>query len=150
MGVENVYMLPEDRSRYHREPAGIRTCYPMMCITDKEVLVSYEMSNPMPPMAVLDIFPIDWLYEAIVPEGPHVCLEIEDRPVEGAEITLEDGTAFGWADVLGKALGIFEPMAKRTRVPVCSFLENCGAVIPEGGWHPEEGPRGTIHAKRVK
>ena len=150
MGVENVYMLPEDRSRYHREPAGIRTCYPLLCITDEEVLVSYEMSNPMPSLAVLDIFPIDWLYEAIVPEGPYVRLTVEGRPVEGADITLEDGTAFGWADVLGRALGIFEPMVKRTRVPVRIFLENYGASIPEGGWHADEGPRGTIHAQRVK
>jgi len=150
MGVENVYMLPEDRSRYHREPAAIRTCYPLLCITDKEVLVSYEMSNPIPPRAVLDIFPIDWLYQPIVPEGPYVRLMIDGRPVEGAEITMEDGTAFGWADVLGKALGLFEPMAKRTRVPVHTFLENYGATIPEDGWKPNEGPKGTIYAQRTK
>ena len=150
MGVENVYMLPEDRSRYHREPAAIRTCYPFMCITDKEVLVSYEMSNPAPPSAVLDIFPIDWLYQPIVPKGPYIRLMMEGRPVEGAEIAMEDGTAFGRADVLGKSLGLFEPMVKPTRVPVRSFLENYGATIPEDGWHADEGPQGTIHAKRVK
>jgi hypothetical protein len=150
VGEENVYMLPEDRSRYFREPVAMRTCYPYICFTDKEVLVSYEMGYTMPARAVLDIFPIDWLYQPIVPEGPHVRLMIEDRPVEGAEITLEDGTAFGWADVMGNALGLIEPVPKHTRVPVRCFLENNGATIPEDGWHGEEGPRGTIHAKRVK
>ena len=149
---ENVYMLPEDRSRYYREPVSHRTTYPLVAFTDDEVLISYEMSKTTAtigyePHNALDIFPIDWLYEPIVPDGPYTRLMLDGEPVPGPDITLEDGTAFGWADVLGKATGV---EAKRTRVPVRIFLENYGATIPEGGWHPNEGPRGTIRAQRAK
>jgi len=147
VGKENVYMLPEDRSRYHRQPASGRTCYPLMCVTDKEVLVAYQMSQPMARMNALDVFPIEWLYEPIVPKGPYADLYIDEKRIEGADVSIEDGTPFAWGDVLGKALGI---EMKRTRVPVRVFLENYGATIPEGGWRPNEGPKGAIHAKRVK
>ena len=149
VGAENVYVLPEDfpNDRYYRQPASLRTCYPMICVTDQNVLVSYQMGMPGPITNALDVFPIEWLYEPIVPEGPYVRFVFEGKPVTGADISLEDGTAFGWADVLGQAIGV---EAKRTRVPVRKFLENYGATIPEGGWHADEGPRGTIHVQRLK
>ena len=147
IGTENVYMLPEDRSRYHREPASGRTCYPLMCITDEKVHVVYSMSQPMPSFLALDSFPIDWLYEPIVPDGPYAQLFIDDTKIDGAEISVEDGTPFGWGDVLGQALGV---QMKRTRVPVRVFLQNYGATIPDDGWRPHEGPMGTLVAKRRK
>ncbi len=144
---ENVYALPEDRSRYYREPASARTCYPLMCITDQEVLVTYQMGYPMPSIEALDIFPISWLYQPIVPDGPYTRLIFDGEPVADAEISIEDDTAFGWADVLGTALGV---EMKRTRVPVRTFLENYGAIIPENGWHGSEGPAGTIYAEAIQ
>ena len=146
VGTENVSMLPEDRSRYHREPASIRTCYPLMCVTDNHVLIVYEMSQPMPRMVVLDRFPIDWLYDPIVPEGPYADLVIDGKRIENVEISIEDGALFGWGDAMGKALGM---QMKRTRVPVRVFLTNHGATVPDDGWRPGEGQRGTLYAKRA-
>lgn len=147
IGRENVYMLPKDRSRYHREPASGRTCYPLMCITDEEVHVVYSMSQPMPSFRALDSFPIKWLYEPIVPEGPYAELVIDGKKVEDADISAEDGTLFGWGDVLGQALDL---EMKRTRVPVRTFLKNYGATVPDDGWQPGEGPKGTVYASRLK
>jgi len=152
VGSENVYVLPEDfpNERYYRQPASIRTCYPIICVTGENVLVSYEMGYPIPMTTALDVIPIHWLYEPIVPEGPYAKLVVDGTPIVGADISIEDGTAFGWADVLGKALGILEPMAKRTRVPVRIFLQNHGVIIGEDGWKPNEGPKGTIYAQHTE
>lgn len=150
VGLENVYVVPVNSSRYYRKPASVRSGYPMLCITDKNVLVSYEMGKPGPLTTALDVFPIDWLYKPIVPKGPYARLVIDSHPVEGADLTIEDGTPFGWADVLGGALGDFEPPPKRIRVPVRSFLENYGVSVAEGDWHPKDGPNGTLYASRGK
>ncbi|MEA1951545.1 MAG: sialidase family protein, partial [Planctomycetota bacterium] len=147
VGTENVYVLPEDRTRYHRTPASIRTCYPLMCITDKEVLVTYDMGVPEKMPSALDIFPIEWLYKPIVPPGPYAELYIDGKPVDGADVSIEDGTPFGWGDVMGKALGV---KMKRTRVPVRTFLDNHGARVPQGGWKPKEGAKGVMRAEKKK
>jgi len=149
VGIENVYVLPEDfpNERYYRQPASIRTCYPMICVTDENVLVSYQMGMPGPITNALDVFPIEWLYEPIVPEGPYAKLVVDGTPVAGADISIEDGTAFGWADVMGKAIGVD---AKRTRVPVRIFLQNHGVIIGEDGGQPNEGPQGTIYAQHAE
>jgi len=141
VGTENVYMLPEDRSRYHREPASVRTCYPLMCVTDENVLVTYEMGVPEPMPSALDVFPISWLYEPIVPPGPYGQLYVNDELIEGAELSVEDGTPFGWGDVLGKALGL---QMKRTRVPAIQFFENHGATVEPDAWQPAEGEAGVL------
>jgi hypothetical protein len=145
VGAENVYVLPEDTERYRREPASLRTCYPRICVTDCEVLVSYQMGMPGPITAALDVFPIDWLYEPIVPPGPYARLVCDGQTAAGADISFEDGTEFGWADVLGKAVGVG---AKRMRVPVRRFLVIHGAYIGPDGWDPSEGPAGTLYAIR--
>lgn len=147
VGTENVYVLPEDRSRYHRNPPSIRTCYPMTCVTKKEVLVLYDMGVPEKMPSVLDVFPIEWLYDPIVPAGPYASLVIDGKPVEGAQVSIEDGTPFGWGDVMGRALGL---KIKRTRVPVLAFLKSHGAAVPKGGWQPREGPKGTIRAEKAE
>jgi hypothetical protein len=118
-----------------------------MCITDEEVHVVYSMSQPMPSFRALDSFPIKWLYEPIVPEGPYAELVIDGKKVEDADISAEDGTLFGWGDVLGQALDL---EMKRTRVPVRTFLKNYGATVPDDGWQPGEGPKGTVYASRLK
>ena len=82
-----------------------------------------------------------------MPEGPYAKLVVDATPVAEADISIEDGTAFGWADVMGQAVGV---EAKRTRVPVRIFLQNHGVIIDEDGWKPNEGPKGTIYAQRTK
>ena len=114
-----------------------------MCITDDNVLVAYQMAQPMKPTVVLDMFPVDWLYDPIVPDGPYADLQLDGQSVDGVDMSMEDGTLFGWSDVLGQALGI---QIKRTRVPVRIFLKNHGATIPGDGWRPNEGQRGTLYA----
>ena len=147
VGTENVYVLPEDRSRYHRNPPSVRTCYPRMCVTGKDVLVSYDMSVPEKLPSVLDVFPIDWLYEPIVPAGPYAALYVDGVLVEGADVSLEDGEPFGWGDVMGRVMGV---EVKRTRVPVYTFLKNYGGTVAEDGWQPNEGPKGTLRATKAK
>lgn len=108
------------------------------------------MGVPSPIHTAIDTFPIDWLYEPIVPKGPYARLIIDGRTVDGADLTIEDGMPFGWADVIGDALGDFEPPPKRIRVPVRSFLAKYGVTVPEDAWHPKEGPNGTFYVSREK
>jgi len=147
VGAENVYVLPLDTQRYHRRnPASLRTCYPRIFVTDEVVMVSYQMGKPGPITEALDIFPIDWLYDPIVPSGPYGRLVLNAKPVPGADLTIEDGTEFGWADAMGAAVGV---EAERIRVPVRRFLQNHGATIPPDGWHPEQGLGGTLYVTRA-
>ena len=142
VGAENVYVLPEDDQRYHRRPASLRTCYPRICVTEGHVLVSYQMGKPGPITNARDIFPVEWLYEPLVPPGPYARLVCDGEAVAGADISMEDGTAFGWADAIGRALGV---EARRMRVPVGRFLATHGARVAPDGWRPDDGPAGTLH-----
>ncbi len=112
-------------------------------LADGSIMLRPLPGTRMPP--ALDIFPLEWLYEPLVPPGPYAELYIDGKLVEGADVSIEDGTPFGWGDVMGKALGV---EIKRTRVPVAVLLKNHGATLPEGAWNPEEGANGVMRAEK--
>ena len=105
------------------------------------------MGKPAPITNVIDVFPVQWLYEPIVPDGPYGQLEFDGNPVEGVQITIEDGEPFGWSDVLGRVVGV---KSKRMRVPVRRYLANHSITVPDDAWRADEGPGGTLYAFPVE
>jgi hypothetical protein len=76
---------------------------------------------------------------------PFVRLKLDDRLVVGAQVRIEEGVAYANEAALATAMGLSEA-SPGVRVPVREYLQAHGAVIPPKGWHPEQGPRGTIYA----
>lgn len=79
-------------------------------------------------------------------QGDYVRLKIDDKLVIGAQVRIRQaGTAYGLEGPIARALGA-EPEAEQELVPVRAYLAERGVVIPSRGWHPEQGPAGTIYA----
>ncbi len=76
---------------------------------------------------------------------PYVRLKIDDTLVLGAQVRIVDGVAYGREAALAAALGQ-QAEGESGLVPVRAYLEGHAAVIPPRGWHPEQGPKGTIYA----
>jgi len=79
-------------------------------------------------------------------EPQYVRLKIDDKLVIGAQVRMEPpGTAYGLEGPVARALGEEAQVAERL-VPVRAYLAEHGIIIPPEGWHPEQGPAGTIYA----
>lgn len=90
------------------------------------------------------------LKDALKPdESSFVRLKIDDKVVRGACVVVESGIAVGLEGPIAAAIGL-PCSTPDKRVPVRQFLRSVGVTIPPEGWHPEQGPHGTIYAYKIK
>ena len=135
--------LPKDTKWYAHEPTFVRVSYPSIGVTDEQVLVSYSRGKPAPITNKMNVFPGESLYKPIVPDGSDGRLVVDGKPVEGVKITIEEAEPFGWADVLGRVVGVD---SHKMRVPLRQYLGIHKIAILDDAWQADEGPGGTLHA----
>ena len=74
-----------------------------------------------------------------------VRLKIDDHLVLGAQIRIVDSKSMGLEGPLAEVLGVPAQNPDQL-VVVRDYLKQHGVLIPAKGWHPEQGPAGTIYA----
>jgi hypothetical protein len=124
-GVAEQYGMSEQDLHFHRDFADYKSC-PGTGLKREEWR--------------------EWLKVAMTEQGrEYVRLKINDTPIRGAMLVNEDGTTRAATD---HQLFFHEgrPVWIRQGESVREVLAVRGYVIPAHGWHPEQGPSGTIYA----